>query len=210
MRKASFLICALVVSATLLLSACSEPPAQVGGFCIAASSDYSVREANPLSDVVVNGQIGISKCDSIVTSSESDASISASWYDGVSYHQAKVYFEKDAAADETNATGESAAESGGNVDTSQSAQRPSLISDWVEYDKRIVEVGEILLNCGNPATIYEYSVGDGLGDPYSAVCRIAIFPTGENSIGVIEYFAYSDEQVADMSELFSRVLENIA
>lgn len=183
---------ALLVAVVMALSACTAEPIKVGGFSVAGSSDYVSDHGNPHISTTIDGH-KVEGCDTFVMKRDSDFGVSLTWYEGISFDEYKEYLESDGLA----------SEDGGPNWLPQSSQA------WVTVEKRVSSQEDLTLKDGTQAYIFRIDTLTDLGEPYSYKYKEVVFPASEDSIGIIQFMAYSVEQWEVMDSLFGEVLDNL-
>lgn len=179
----------LIIAVVLILvSGCAVAQTEVGGFAIKDSDSYEVKMSNPLREVQEADGRTVETCDALVMLKGSDYGISASWYDGVAYDEAKAYFEE-------------RSESGETVHDER-FQLPS--QEWRSAGKQ-----DVALPCGVNGYLSKEESVAALGEPYAYYSETLVFPTSDDSIGVLILTAHSEEQKRVEQALFEEVMGNI-
>ena len=123
----------------------------------------------------------------------SDLGVSLAWYEGISFDEYKSFLKDSVLSSERDS--------------------PDWFSDsaksWVDAEKRVANEEDLTLKDGTQAFLIQIETLAELGNPYSFKSKEAVFPTSEDSVGVVKFFAYSVEQWDVMNPLFDEVLENL-
>ncbi len=183
------LFCALTMVITFSLAACAPSQVDVGEFFILDSQTYEVRKSDPLHTTQMADGRELETCDAHIMLNGSSYGIGAIWYGGVTFNEAKAYLEGRAGSGETIFD-----------------ERLSLPpQEWRSVGKE-----DVVLSGGTPGCLFKEESVAELGAPYAYYSEILVFPTSENSIGLLTLFAHSPEQKEAEQALLEEVMGNIA
>lgn len=183
------LFCAFTVVITFLLTACASSQVDVGGFSVLDSHTYEVKKSNPLHTTQVADGRELETCDAHIMLNGSSYGIGAIWYDGITFNETKAYLE-------------------GRVGSGETVfdERLSLpLQEWKSAGKE-----DVILSGGTPGYLSKEESVAELGAPYAYYSEILIFPTSENSVGMLTLLAHSLEQKEAEQALLEEVMGNIA
>lgn len=178
----------LTVFLLTVTNGCTPSSTSVGGFRIAQSSSYEVKESNSLRQNQTSDGYVFEICDSVVMLNDSNYGVGAIWCDGISFEDAKIYLENHIPGEDKTAE-----------------ERFSMPSqEW-----RTVNECDVIFSNRIPGFITETETVAELGTPYSCYTKTLIFPTSENSIGAFTLVAHSSDQKNAEEALFDELLDNV-